>query len=244
MPVAIPNFRYSYLRKGKSVFVPTSIGRRIGQEIKGEVENAYAFDQIFCHLKKGGHVAAMHYHRENTSFARIDISNFFYSISRRRVQSAIDRIGVGNAAFYAKWSTVRNPYGKPPYAVPYGFVQSPILASLVIATSKVGEHLLSLPKGIRVSLYVDDISLSSQDVTELGRAFGATIAVLEEDGFQVSVDKLRPPASEIDVFNCDLSHGRTVVRDERIGAFHAKAPSQSAEEAFIAYCATVEVGNR
>lgn len=58
-------------------------------------------------------------------FARIDISNFFYSVSRRRVKSALGRIGIGKADFFSKWSTVANPYGDPAWALPYGFVQSP-----------------------------------------------------------------------------------------------------------------------
>jgi len=244
MSVAIPNFTYNYLRKGKPVFVPTKIGRRIGTEIKEAVEGAYAFGPIYFHLRRGGHVAAMHHHREKNTFARIDISNFFYSISRRRVQSALDRIGVGNACFYAKWSTVLSPFGNPRYALPYGFVQSPILASLVIATSDLGQHLLKLPASVKAGVYVDDISLSSDDADELQRAYNATLAVIAADGFAVNPGKLRPPAPAIDIFNCDLSHGKASVTDDRINAFLATNPSQAAEDAFVAYCASVEMGNQ
>lgn len=244
MPVAIPNFDYSYTCKGKPVFVPTKIGRRIGKEIKEAVEDVYTFDPIYFHLRRGGHVAAMHHHRDNLSFARIDISNFFYSISRRRVQSALDRIGIGNTRFYAQWSTVANPFGDPRYALPYGFVQSPILASLVIATSDLGQHLLGLPASVKAGVYVDDISLSSHDADELQQAYDATLAALERDGFAVSAGKLWPPSSAIDIFNCDLSHGQARVSDDRINAFLATGPSQAAEDAFVAYCATVEMGNQ
>ena len=190
MAVAIPNFEYSYPRKGKPVFVPTKIGRRIGNEIKDAVEDAYTFDPIYFHLRRGGHVAAMHHHRDSRSFARIDISNFFYSISRRRVQSALDRAGVGTPRFFAQWSTVSNPYGNPRYALPYGFVQSPIFASLVIATSDLGQHLLGLPASVKVGVYVNDISLSSDDDDALRHAYDATIAALETDGFAVSAGQI------------------------------------------------------
>ena len=243
MPVAIPNFRFRYLRKGKPVFVPSTIGRRIGKEIKGEVERAYDFDPMYSHLNAGGHVGALHEHRENTLFARIDLSRFFYSISRRRIKSALDRVGVGKADFYSKWSTVRNPYEDPRYALPYGFVQSPILASLVLATSALGKHLSSLPSEVHPTVYVDDITLSSQDSQALTEAFDATLAVIQADGFTVSDSKVRPPSSEIDIFNCDLSQGKTVVRDERVAEFLAKAPEPASEEAFFAYCASVEAGN-
>lgn len=244
MPVAIPNFDYSYLRKGKPVFVPTKIGRRIGNEIKEAVEDAYVFDPIYFHQQRGGHVAAMHHHRDNKLFARIDISNFFYSISRRRVQSALDRIGVAKARFYAQWSTVVSPFANPRYALPYGFVQSPILASLVVATSDLGQHLLGLPASVKGGVYVDDISLSSDDAGELQQAYDMTLAVIAADGFAVSPAKLRPPAPAIDIFNCDLAHGKASVTDERINTFLGDNPSQAAEDAFVAYCASVEIGNR
>jgi hypothetical protein len=138
-------------------------------------------------------------------FARIDISNIFYSVSRRRVKSALDRIGIGKTDFFSKWSTLANPYVDPTFALPYGFVQSPVLASLVLATSAVGEHLRSLPGAVMVSVNVDDILLSSDDPVALQSAYEATLPVLAADGFAVSAAKLRPPAAVIDLFNCDLS---------------------------------------
>lgn len=243
MTVAIHNYSFKYDRRGKPVFAPSNVGRRIGSEVKNAVEDAFAFSPIYFHFRAGGHVAAIHHHRPHRFFARIDIGRFFYSISRRRVQSALDRIGVPNAAFYAKWSTVANPFGAPRYALPYGFVQSPILASLVLASSTVGEHLGSLSSDVTVSVYVDDISLSSDRLDVLQAAYDATIAVLEGDGFQVSADKLRPPAAAIDVFNCDLAHGLSKVRDDRIDQFMSDVPSHDAEAAFAAYCASVELGN-
>lgn len=243
MTVAIPNYTYRYNRRGKPVFAPSGVGRRIGTEIKQAVEAAYCFDSRYFHLRAGGHVAAMHYHRSHRYFARIDITRFFYSISRRRVQSALDRIGLANAAFYAKWSTVKNPYGNPRYSLPYGFVQSPILASLVVATSALGEHLGALPAGVRAGVYVDDISLSSDDLLMLEAEFQTTIDILKADGFTVSAAKLRLPAAAIDIFNCDLGHGNATVRDDRIEQFLANEPSQAAEDAFAAYCASVEAGN-
>lgn len=243
MTIAIPNYSYRYNRRGKPVFAPSTVGRRIGAEVKEAVEASYVFDPVYFHLRAGGHVAAMHHHRAHRYFARIDISRFFYSVSRRRVQSALDRIGVANAAFYAKWSTVANPYGDPRYSLPYGFVQSPILASLVVATSAIGDHLRALPVGVSASVYVDDISLSSDDLPSLEATFKRTLGVILADGFGVSAEKLRRPAGMIDIFNCDLAQGSVVVRDERIEEFLASNPSQAAEDAFIAYCASVENGN-
>ena len=243
MVVAINNFEYTYLRKGKPVFVPTKVGLRIGKEVKEAVENAYTFGPIYFHLRQGGHVAAMHHHRGSSTFARIDISNFFYSISRRRAQSALDRVGIANARFNAKWSTVANPFGDPKYALSYGFVQSPILASLVVSTSALGAHLTDLPAGIKAAVYVDDISLSADDPDQLRQSYDETLRVIKADGFAVNAAKLRPPAPAIDIFNCDLAQGFASVKDDRITEFLNGHPTQMAEDAFVAYCASVEAGN-
>lgn len=243
MAVAIPNYKFAFKRKGKPVFVPTGVGRRIGQEVKAAVEAAHDFDANYFHLKRGGHVAALHHHRDGEWFARIDISRFFYSISRRRVQSALARVGIQKPRFLAQWSTVKNPYGEPHFALPYGFVQSPILASLVIATSAVGDHLRALEPLVKVSIYMDDVALSGSSKHAVVSAYERTLGLLVSEGFDSNGDKLRPPAPEIDIFNCDLSAGQTAVRDERIAAFFLTEPSEASEAAFTAYCESVARGN-
>src|ERR1700710_1474341 len=137
MAVQFQNFAYTYQVDGKHIFAPNLLGEAIGRDIKQQVEKAYAFDVFVFHLRNGGHVAALHSHRDHAFFARVDIRRFFYSIARNRVQRALMSIGIPRARHYAKWSCVKNPYGDPSYALPYGFVQSPILASLVLMESPV-----------------------------------------------------------------------------------------------------------
>lgn len=112
-----------------------------------------------------------------------------------------------------------------------------------MASSDVGRHLCGLPDDVHVAAYVDDISLSSDDGDALEAAYETTLRALAADGFAISTEKLRPPSEAIDIFNCDLSEGVTTVRDERIDQFFREGPSPAAEEAFVAYCATVEDGN-
>ncbi|MES0178695.1 reverse transcriptase domain-containing protein [Mesorhizobium sp. M0025] len=215
MPVRFYNFDYSYLRGGKPVFVPSARGRETGYDIKDRVEAAFEFDPFVHHLLPGGHVAALHAHRDRTLFARVDIETFFYGIGRNRVIRALRGIGVERENHYARWSTVKNPYDVPNYALPYGFVQSPILASLVLMTSPVGDYLRGLPNHITKSVYMDDIALSGDD--------------------------LGAPA--MDVFNCDLSFGEAVVREDRKAEFYKVDRSAASSSAFDRYCATVEQGN-
>jgi hypothetical protein len=243
MPVAIPNYKFKYLRKGKPVFVPTGVGKRIGKQLKSEINLTYKFDEIYHHLHSGGHVGALHGHRPFKYFAKVDIEKFFYSISRRRVQRSLAHIGISKPRFYAQWSTILNPYEGPRYALPYGFVQSPILATLVVSTSELGRYLAELKSKINVSVYMDDISLSSDSLADLECAYQGLLWVLENSDFELSQEKTCSPTDRLEIFNCSLAHGHAVVQQQRIAEFYAGNPSDASLEAFAAYCDSVAAGN-
>jgi hypothetical protein len=246
MPVEFQNYEYSYTRAGKPVFAPSELGRRIGEDIKSQVEQSYPFDDFIYHLRKhGGHVAALHAHRMHRHFARVDIRRFFYSIARNRVRRSLSAIGIDRALHYAKWSCVKNPYAEPTYALPYGFVQSPILATLVLMQSGVGDFLRSLATEGRVLLtvYMDDISLSSDDLAGLELAFSELLSQLQAAQFEVSSAKVRKPAEAMDLFNCDVTCGQTTVRPERVVLFNSKERPETSLVAFDRYCQSVERGN-
>src|SRR5690606_16172514 len=143
--------------------------------IKAKVEEAYTFDPFVYHFKRGGHVGALHAHRKRAIFCRVDIEKFFYGIGRNRVVRALRDIGIDRAHHYARWSTVKNPYAEPGYALPYGFAQSPILATLVLMTSSVGEYLRSLPDDLTKSVYMDDIALSGDSLEAVAVAFNGLL---------------------------------------------------------------------
>ena len=243
MPVRFENFEYSFFRKGKPVFAPSERGRRIGSDIKKKIEHVVEFPSFYYHLRRGGHVAALHEHRSNVFFARLDVERFFYSIGRNRVERILKEIGIERPSHYARWSTVKNPFGNPSYAVPYGFVQSPIIATLVLDRSPLGSLLRSLDQSISVSVYVDDISLSSSDPTVLLAAVQRVREAFAASGFSANESKTQGPARRIEVFNCDLSHGATTVTLARISDFEATAHNEARWEAFQQYRAKVESGN-
>jgi hypothetical protein len=246
MAVQFQNFDYTYERDGKPIFAPSVRGRKIGDDIKAQIEAAHDFDDFVYHLKKnGGHVAALHAHRSHQYFARVDIKRFFYSVARNSVQRALDGIGIPRARHYAKWSCVKNPYDEPSYALPYGFVQSPILATLVLMQSAVGSYLRHVAASgvVTVSVYMDDISFSSDEEGALGVAFEEVQRRLIEANFEVSANKVRRPSSKMDVFNCDLSQGRTEVQQARIDLFNAEPRSPVSVDGFRNYCSSVEDGN-
>lgn len=243
MTVEFRNFEYRYDRQRKPIFVPNDLGYRIGRDIKRRVESAVVFHPMFFHLHRGGHVAALHAHRVHRYFAKIDLERYFYSIPRSKVQRALSSIGIKRSRHYAKWSCIRNPYLDPSYSLPYGFVQSPILATLVMAVSALGKHLRDAPANVTVSVYMDDISLSSDSMTDLRSFFDATLKCIDETNFIVNDAKVRLPGPALDLFNCNLQFERTVVLPERIAEFYAEAQSVLSCLAFDEYCVSVEDGN-
>lgn len=244
MPVQFENFTHSFLLNGKPVFAPNDLGRRIGEDIKAKVETAYEFEPFFYHLTSGGHVASLHAHRENEFFCKADIENFFYSVSRNRVVRTLREVGVDRAKHYGKWSCVKNPYDSPRYALPYGFVQSPILASLILSTSAVGSFLRRISKEVTVGVYVDDISLSSNDPDRLRHCYDGLLSAMEEAALHAKPSKCVPPAREVDIFNCHLKKESTEVLEERRQEFFSVPRSGYSAEAFERYCDRVTDGNR
>jgi Reverse transcriptase (RNA-dependent DNA polymerase) len=243
MPVRFENFAYSFTRKGKPVFAPSDRGRRVGEDIKLKIESAFDFGNFYYHLRRGGHVAALHAHRPNRYFARLDVERFFYSIGRNRVARVLKEIGIERADHYARWSTVKNPFNDPSYAVPYGFVQSPAIATLVMHHSPLGTLLHETSQQITVSVYVDDISISANDEQQLATAFCEIRQALIVSGFNSNEDKTREPSPNIEVFNCDLVHGATNVSTARMAVFDASEHSEQGRDAFGRYCEKVRLGN-
>jgi hypothetical protein len=126
------NYQYKYRSRGKFICVPTDQCERKGRRIIRFFRN-FDFPDYFYHYKSGGHVAALHAHLQNKLFFKIDIQNFYYSIARMRVTRALRRFAYPGANTLATWSCVANPVrgAKPAHVLPIGFVQSPLLASLV-----------------------------------------------------------------------------------------------------------------
>lgn len=229
---------------GKPVYVPSAEGRRIAKRLLKKVKSRFQPDPFFFHLHKGGHVAALHIHRQKKYFARLDLQNFFYTISRNRVARALQEIGISGGEFFAKWSTVKNEFAPPAYALPYGFIQSPMLASLILSRSAVGDYLREIDGLVVVSVYVDDISISGNNKRALQRAYRKIRRKIAASNFVINEEKSFEPALSITLFNCDLERHRTVVSTERRDQFYEEPRSPQSQEAFEQYCQAVEAGNR
>ena len=82
MSVKFQNFDYCFLKKKKFIFCPSDKGRSVGQIIKKAIENNINFPEFYYHLNEGGHVAALHAHRQNKFFCKVDLSNFLFARSQ------------------------------------------------------------------------------------------------------------------------------------------------------------------
>jgi hypothetical protein len=241
------NYQFKYPSKGKWIFVATEQSERKGRRLIKYFSKRVDFPDYFFHYKSGGHIAALHSHIQNKLFFKIDIQNFYNSIARLRVTRALRSWAYPGANTLATWSCVSNPIApKPRHVLPIGFVQSPLLASLVLMKSPVTDAIeRAIGKGICVSVYMDDFigSHSNQDI--LGAAYLDIQATCVAAGFVPNPGKLVPPNRAITAFNCDLTHGSTQVNHERIARYEASlARTPESDAAFAQYRALVASANK
>lgn len=238
------NYEFTFKHKGKHVFVPTPDCLRRGKRLIDFCSSAVTLPRYFFHYQPGGHVAAIHQHLHNRFFFKIDIENFFYSISRNRVAAALHAIGYRDARDDAQWSCVKNPLDGPAYALPIGFVQSPILASLVILKSPLAEAFSRAnARGVFVSVYFDDFIGSSPDMAALTDAYEFILRACKLGNFVPNAAKLAAPTDRLKAFNCDLQHTNAEVTPARIARFHGAHPNAASVAAFEQYCARVASKN-
>jgi len=211
------------LKPGRWVFVPTVESVRVGKEIKSAIEHRWSPPGHFYHLRAGGHVAALNAHLHSSVFLKVDVKDFFGSISRTRVARCLKkRFGHVTALEWAHASTVRSPTDVARSIIPFGFVQSPIVASLCLAESALGSFLRKLARGgqVRVSVYVDDVILSCKDAGALNNALLMKLQrAAGRSRFDLSVEKTQGPAPAIKAFNIELCHGAIRIEDGRMHEF-------------------------
>jgi hypothetical protein len=209
------------LKPGTWVFVPTEEARELGYTIKDLVEARWRPPKNYFHLTNGGHVRAIGAHVHNTTFAHLDIQDFFGHVNASRVTRWLKPlVGYTKAREFAKASTVAHPnYGE--VMLPFGFVQSPILASLCLFHSALGRCLVELPYklGVVVSVYMDDIILSAADHSVLVDAVRLVDESAVRSSLPIHPDKREGPAPNITAFNIALAHHSLRIEDERWNSF-------------------------
>lgn len=225
----IPRWKSRFeLKPDAWVFVPTAESIKTGQEIKRAIESRWTPPPNYYHLLAGGHVEAVRAHTDNTWFIHIDIKNFFGSINRSRVTRCLKNLfGYERAREIANLSTVIHPkWGV--FILPFGFVQSPIIASICLYKSALGKCLRSLQtSGLTVSVYMDDLIISSKKLDTAHKALADIKHHAERSGFQLNREKEEGPAPKITAFNIDLSASQIAIEPTRLKAFSKSLESST-----------------
>lgn len=193
----------------------------MGAKIKKQVEGVWTAPDYFFHLRAGGHVRALQVHMRQTSFLHLDIQDFFGCVNRSRVTRCLaPQFGYRNARQMANDSTVRHPVDLGKFMLPYGFVQSPLLASLAFAQSKLGSCLSKLRgEGYCVSVYVDDIIISAESDNALHACLPEIQSAAESAKFLLNPTKQQGPGPMVAAFNIELSRGSLRLQSERLDRF-------------------------
>ena len=242
----LENYKERFRTRGKYIFVPNDRCKRKGKRIIEFFNKRMDFPDYYYHYKKGGHVAALHGHLNNRLFFKIDIQNFYYSIARMRVTRALRSWGYPGAGTLAKWSCVANPIAAHPrHVLPIGFVQSPLLASLVLMKSPVtGAIERAIANGVTISVYLDDFVGSHSDEAVLLAAYTDIRDTCASSELVPNAAKLTPPAAAISAFNCDLSYGRAEVTPDRINRYLASTDrTVQSDAAFAQYVSRISARN-
>jgi len=234
------------VKPGSWIYVPSALTRNRGEKISQQVKNVWDAPDYFYHLNQGGHVKALKSHFNDNYFASIDISDFFGSISRSRITRALKRkLGYEKAREIAVASTVKHHIlGQHSHSLPFGFVQSPILASVCLDSSALGERIktCSTNKSLNISVYMDDIVISSDSKEELLTEFGLLKDAAKSSHFSLSIVKESLPSTSVVAFNIELSHRLLKITDGRYSQFiQAYRATQSIfeREGIVSYVRTV-----
>ncbi|MCV2881269.1 reverse transcriptase domain-containing protein [Actibacterium sp. XHP0104] len=215
------SYEYRFeLKPGKHVFIPTREGMKRGQSIVSTLTKNWMPREFFYHFqKRGGHVAALRPHVDQQFKSSVDLTNFFPSVTRTKVHRSLKSIGYANryALDVASESCVEFEGRK---FLPYGFIQSMALATLVVEKSLLGQKISEIrASGGIVTMYVDDILVSGEDFNTVKKQYDEIVLAATESGFAVSEGKLSPPDTSVRAFNCELSNGEIRVLDARMGKF-------------------------
>jgi hypothetical protein len=223
--------------RGMNIFVPSPTGRLQGEKIIRVVLKRWTPPRHFFHFQKGGHVAASLIQLSSTAFARLDIKAFFDAVTRTKVHRALRRIGISqrDALAIAMCSTVRKP-GAKQFSLPFGYVQSPVLASVVLDSSALGAALRAAEANISLAVYVDDILMSAGTEAQLAPHVAALDTAARLSGFELHPYK-RQFGSIVEAFNLQITNKSACVTDERMAEWlHAeRSPSNLREWAIVRY---------
>lgn len=95
-------------------------------------------------------------------------------------------------------------------------MQSIILASLCLNDCKLGKYLEKTNSNeISISVYVDDIILSSNNLQLLNKKFDELQEIAKKSNFKLNNNKIQKPQQKIKVFNIETSNNSIHIIPEK-----------------------------
>lgn len=198
----------------------------------------------FYHLRSGGHVSAAKAHLGHAYFLNIDVVDFFGSINKSRVTRCLKPLlGYETARDIAQQSTVRHP-GDARWMLPYGFGQSPILASICLERSALGRCISRIndEPDVAVSVYVDDILISGDSEKRLVSIAKEIEVAAARAKFSVTLENEGLPDGRIVAFNIAVTKGALHVVEERMlrfGEAYVLATSDAERAGILGYVTSI-----
>lgn len=218
-----------------------------GQNLKQELQSKWIAPSYYFHLQPGGHISALKAHLNNKYFIHLDIKEFFGQISRNRVARNLKKYySYKKALHIADLSTVITPNVNTKHTMlPFGFVQSPILASISLINSRLGKVLHALNNNsleTKVSVYMDDIIISGNSLEKLDEQLKLITLSASKSRLPLNSVKQEGPQTTITAFNIELSFQSLIISEERYEEFKtvilSKAPD-STKIGILKYTSTV-----
>lgn len=212
------------VKPGSWVYVPSEKAIASGKAIKFDLEKRWEPPLNYYHLLPGGHVKAIRLHTNNKVFVHLDIRHFFNSINKSRVTRNLKKFyKYERAREIAVESTVKiKKEGSPIFVLPFGFVQSPLIASLCLFNSALGQRIEKIRKTmnyVKISVYMDDIVISTKHQALSEKILIMIKAAAGKSKFYLNTEKEEGPANMVTAFNIDLCHNRTKIEYNRLAEF-------------------------
>lgn len=176
----------------------------------------------FYHLRSGGHVAAVRHHLNSHFFAKIDLRRFFEQVTRNRIIKRLMGLGYSRleAEDFAVASTIQCAPHRKKFVLPYGFLQSPLLASLDLDCTALGRQIAKLAhEGLCVSVYVDDIVVSGTEKLRTEQALADLRSAARQSNLEINDEKSLDVGTRMEAFNIEFGYGKMQISAERMGRF-------------------------
>ena len=225
-------FRKIPLGDGKFAYEQTPEARKEGENLVKQVFKRWDAPSFFFHMKAGGHVAALASHKKNCYFTKLDISRFYYNVTRAKLVRSLQKIGVPfeAAMYYAQISLVCDRGHR---FLPYGFHQSPALSALVLDKSLAGRYLREAARKFTLSVYVDDIILSSRNSEALAKSSDQLVQALHGSNFSINESKSKICSASCISFNVLIQENSTEITDQRLDQFKTQISEVNGKESVV-----------